>query len=78
MIVKRENRMFRLFRNHRTLVFGLLALVCLVASALYSFDMDPVEIGRFFLKTLLMIGAMILIAVPAAALLSWLMHRGRR
>ncbi|MBK7521735.1 MAG: hypothetical protein IPI75_16685 [Gammaproteobacteria bacterium] len=49
-----------------------------MASALYSFDMDPVEIGRFFLKTLLLIGVMILAALPAAALLGWLRHRGRR
>jgi hypothetical protein len=78
MIAERENRMFRLLRTNRTLIFGLIALACLVASALYSFDMDPVEIGRFFLKTLLLIGVMILAALPAAALLGWLRHRGRR
>jgi hypothetical protein len=70
--------MLRLLRTNRTLIFGLVALACLIASAMYSFDMDPVQIADFFLKTLLLIGAMILAALPAAVLLGWLIRRSRR
>ena len=57
------------FRNNRTLVFGVVATLALLVSAVLAFDFRPGDILGFLWQCLLLIVAMIFTAACAVALL---------
>jgi len=60
--------MLRVVRRYRTMALGLIALACLVVSAVYSFDIDLRELLGFLGMSLLLVLSVILAAAIFAAL----------
>lgn len=62
-------KLFARFRSNRTLVFGIVATLALLVSAVLAFDFRLGEILGFLWQCVLLIVAIILTAACAAALL---------
>jgi hypothetical protein len=70
--------MLRVVRRYRTMALGLIALACLVVSAVYSFDVDVRELLGFLGMSLLLLLSVILAAAIFAALFLGLSRLLRR